>query len=118
MNTSALHENVEFGAQSYSRARPQALPRRDDAKTIAQELLAQADVRIDGDRPWDISVHDDRFYERALTLGALGLGESYMDGWWDSADLAEFFSKILGAGLNNKPYSTGVFSSCTSNRIF
>ena len=27
--------------------------------------------------------------------GTLGLGEAYMDGWWDVADLAEFFNRVL-----------------------
>ena len=47
------------------------------------ELLAEADVAIDGDRPWDIRVHDDRLYARALADGSLGIGEAYMNGWWD-----------------------------------
>ena len=45
-----------------------------------EELLALADVRVDGDRPWDIQVHEERFYARVLASGSLGLGESYMDG--------------------------------------
>ena len=32
-------------------------------------------------------VHNDRFYQRALTGGDVGLGESYMDGDWSSPDL-------------------------------
>jgi cyclopropane-fatty-acyl-phospholipid synthase len=39
-------------------------------------LLASADIRIDGDRPWDIHVHDRRFFSRVLASGTLGLGES------------------------------------------
>ena len=31
-------------------------------------------------------VHDPRFYSRLLSDAALGLGESYMDGWWDEAN--------------------------------
>ena len=50
-------------------------------------LLAEADVRVDGERPWDLQVHDPRFHARVLGQGSLGLGESYMDGWWDAASL-------------------------------
>jgi len=121
MNTSVLHENVELESQSHSQAIPQTVARRNGPKapkTIAQDLLAFANVRIDGDRPWDIAVHDERFYERALTQGSLGLGESYMDGWWDSADLAEFFSKILGAGLDDKiPFNWGLVRLFIKSRI-
>jgi cyclopropane-fatty-acyl-phospholipid synthase len=31
-------------------------------------------------------VHDQRFYSRLIQDAALGLGESYMDGWWDEED--------------------------------
>ena len=48
-----------------------------------ERLIEPADIRIDGDRPWDVRVHDDRLYQRVLTSGTLGLGEAYMDGWWD-----------------------------------
>lgn len=48
-----------------------------------ERLVEPADIRIDGDRPWDVRVHDDRLYQRVLASGTLGLGEAYMDGWWD-----------------------------------
>ena len=47
-----------------------------------QNLLSHADVIINGSRPWDLHVHDERLYDRVLTDGSLGFGESYMDGWW------------------------------------
>ena len=34
-----------------------------------------------------IAVHNERFFERALFAGDIGLGESYMQGEWSSADL-------------------------------
>jgi cyclopropane-fatty-acyl-phospholipid synthase len=68
-------------------------------KDATQEILALADVRVGGARPWDISVHNEDFYARLLRLGSLGLGESYMDGWWDCQALDEFFCRILSAGL-------------------
>lgn len=68
-------------------------------KDRAAALLAQADVRIGGDRPWDIQVHDDRLYARVARQGSVGLGEAYMDGWWDAVALDEFFAKVLVAKL-------------------
>ena len=56
-----------------------------DQKARVEQLLAHGDVKIGGDRPWDMSVHDERFYPRVLSQGSVGLGESYMDGWWDCA---------------------------------
>lgn len=72
------------------------------ARSAAQRLLASADVRLDGDRPWDIQVHNDGLFARVLAQGSLGLGESYMDGWWDCQRLDEFFYRILRAQLDKK----------------
>jgi cyclopropane-fatty-acyl-phospholipid synthase len=67
-----------------------------------RRILALADIEINGARPWDIRVHDEGFYDRVLTQGSLGLGESYMDGWWDSPQLDEFFHRVLKADLARK----------------
>ena len=64
-----------------------------------RDLLARADVTIDGDRPWDIQIHDERLYARMLAQGSLGVGESYMDGWWDCEQLDEFMARVLRADL-------------------
>ena len=71
-------------------------------ETKVQELLSLADIRVNGSRPWDIQVHDKRFYRRALTEGAMGLGESYMDGWWDCEHLDQLFYKVLSSHLEKK----------------
>ncbi len=67
-----------------------------------EELLDLADVAINGNRPWDIQVHDDRLFQRVLAGGSLAFGESYMDGWWDCERLDQLFERILGAGLDRK----------------
>ncbi|UCF29811.1 MAG: cyclopropane fatty acyl phospholipid synthase [bacterium] len=83
-----------------------------------QEILALADIRINGDRPWDLHVHNSDFFRRVLTQGALGLGESYMEGWWDCDSLDEFFVRALRAGLENKvPRSASVVASLKA-RVF
>ena len=67
-----------------------------------QRLFADAGITIDGRDPWDITVHDNRFYRRVLLEAHLGAGESYMDGWWDCPQLDEFFYRILRAGVEKK----------------
>ena len=67
-----------------------------------EELLSLADVKIDGDRPWDIRVHDDRLYSRLLAHGQLGFGESYMDGWWECDQLDELCRHLLDADLDKQ----------------
>jgi cyclopropane-fatty-acyl-phospholipid synthase len=69
---------------------------------LAADLLSHADIRIGGPRPWDITVRDPRFYKRALAGGAIGLGESFMDGWWDVPALDQAIARMLGADLRAK----------------
>lgn len=66
------------------------------------EIFAAADIRMNGERPWDIAVHEERFYRRVLLQGALGLGESYMDGDWDCAALDEMFDRSLRSRLQDQ----------------
>ncbi len=72
------------------------------SESVVRNLLALADVEIDGSRPSDIHVHDRRFYDRVLQDAVLGLGESYMDGWWDCERLDQFIDRLLRAGLERK----------------
>ena len=83
----------------------------ENMKQIFTDLLGQADIEIDGDRAWDIQIHDDAFYKRALAGGSLALGESYMDGWWTCKSLDQFFDHLLRAGLSQKvvPLSAKIF---------
>ncbi|MFC4820747.1 cyclopropane fatty acyl phospholipid synthase [Dokdonella ginsengisoli] len=67
-----------------------------------ESLLAAAGLHIDGPAPSDIQVHDQRLYSRVLAHGSLGLGESYMDGWWDADDLDGFLSRLLDAHLDER----------------
>jgi len=74
-----------------------------NTKQKIKDLLKLADVRIDGDRPWDIQVHNQDFYERALAGGFLAVGESYVDGWWDCEALDQSVDKIMKAQQHLKP---------------
>lgn len=68
------------------------------SRDLCESVLDSAGVRVDGDRPWDIRVHDGRFWDRVVSDGTLGLGESYMDGWWDCDALDEMMARALRAG--------------------
>jgi cyclopropane-fatty-acyl-phospholipid synthase len=67
-----------------------------------EKLFDAATVAIDGNRPWDIRVHDRRVYRKTILQGNLGFGESYMDGWWDCDDLDELFFRILSSGIDKR----------------
>ncbi len=83
-----------------------------NAKEMVCSLLAEADIQVNGTRPWDIAVHNENFYSRVLTSGSLGLGESYMDGWWDCPELDVCMAKIMEACLDEK-VRLGWKTACT-----
>jgi cyclopropane-fatty-acyl-phospholipid synthase len=87
------------------------------AKDKLTELLRAADIEIDGSDPWDIRVLDDRFYARVLAHGTLGAGESYMDGWWDVAQLDEFFARVHQANLERRLVTASTLAQVVLARI-
>jgi cyclopropane-fatty-acyl-phospholipid synthase len=72
------------------------------SKKIIEQLFSETGVQINGPDPWDILVRDDQFYARVLKDGSLGLGESYMAGWWDCARIDEFIYRLLMGNLEEK----------------
>jgi cyclopropane-fatty-acyl-phospholipid synthase len=80
--------------------RPEAKKPTHAQKTITR-LFAEADIAINGDRPCDIRVLDDRFYRRVLTDGTMGFGESYMEGWWECDDIEELCYRAIRCNLEN-----------------
>lgn len=71
-------------------------------QNIVNEILQPADIKINGSKPWDIQVHNNDFYKRVVSQGALGLGESYMEGWWDAEALDETIFRVLRAKADEK----------------
>jgi cyclopropane-fatty-acyl-phospholipid synthase len=75
---------------------------QDSLKQRAVNLLEHAGIHIDGVEPTDLRVHDERLYSRVFAHGSLGLGESYMDGWWDALDVPGMFTRMLSAQLDEE----------------
>lgn len=73
-----------------------------NSESIVKELLALAEIEVNGSKPADIQVHDKRFFDRLLQNPHLALGEGYMDGWWDCEAIDEFITRALRARLNEK----------------
>jgi len=63
------------------------------------EFFKKADIIINGSRPWDIQVHNDKFFNRLLRDGSIAMGESYMDGWWDCKAIDQMVCNSLRAKL-------------------
>lgn len=72
------------------------------AKDVIIQLIESAGITINGTDACDPQVHDERLYKRILHQGSLGLGEAYMDGWWDCASIDELIARIVREQLNEK----------------
>jgi len=68
---------------------------------IAERLLAPADIRLDGSRPWDVQLHDPRALSHALLHGSVGFGEGYVDGLWSTQDLEELCFRLARAAVDD-----------------
>jgi len=71
-------------------------------KTQLERLFEPADISINGHRRWDIQIHQPLVFQRVITEGNLGLGEAYMDCWWDCHDLEEFFFRLLSSKVDEQ----------------
>ena len=90
-------------------------------EATVKKILDLADIKINGKRPYDVQVHDDRLYRRILSEGELGAGEAYMDGWWSSKQLDETIARLLSIDIRHKlPISPSIIKlavvSYLSNR--
>lgn len=81
----------------------------DGVPAVIEQLLEPADIRINGQRPWDIQVFDHRLYHEVLTHNSLGLGEAYMAGMWECDDLSGMFTRLLRARLDEVPLGSAKF---------
>ncbi|MFW5906659.1 MAG: class I SAM-dependent methyltransferase, partial [Desulfobia sp.] len=83
-----------------------------------EKVLAPTDIRINGDRPWDPQIYNDDFYPRILAKGSMGLGESYMDGWWEADRLDEFFHRILRSGIDSCFHNPSEIFNCLLAKVY
>lgn len=83
------------------------------AERRIREGFERAGVRVDGPRPWDIRVKDPRFYLLALRRGPTGVGEAYVNGWWECEAIDEMFARLLRADVPTAarwtPYTLGTY---------
>ncbi len=71
-------------------------------RELIEKLLSSAGITINGDKDFDLQIYDERLYDRVFRKGTLGLGEAYMDVWWDATKLDEFFYRVFYANLDKK----------------
>src|SRR5271157_273826 len=109
--------DAAFVRQRTDRSADRPAPTSPEARKLAA-ILAIADIRVNGNRAWDLQVHDERFFERVLAEGTLGVGESYMDGWWDVEALDEFFTRAHRLELYRQVMTPEVLWLALKGRIF
>ncbi|WP_394847422.1 cyclopropane fatty acyl phospholipid synthase [Pendulispora brunnea] len=80
-----------------------AAPRSANAyEKLVRDIFASAGIPSDGSTPHAIRVRNPAFYHRFLRDGTLGLGETYMDAWWDCDDLPEMMARFAKAGISRR----------------
>ncbi len=90
----------------------------DFAKDRITRILHDAGISVQGEKVWDIQVHDERFYNRVLLKWSLGFGESYMDGWWDTKALDQLIHKLYITNIENKNSNLpSMFDMCKARLI-
>lgn len=73
-----------------------------NSQEVLQQILDYADIKINGDRPWDIRVYDDKFYDRVFQDGALGFGEAYMENYWSADSVDELVYRLLSSHIEER----------------
>jgi len=78
-----------------------------------------AGIQVNGPNPFDIKINNEKFYEAVITKGTLGIGESYMDGWWDCEDIAEFINRnIRSKWIKHQKKTIGLYLFYAKAKIF
>jgi cyclopropane-fatty-acyl-phospholipid synthase len=72
------------------------------AAQLMRDMLARAGVTVGGTEPWDVQIHDPRVYMRVLREGTMGVGDSYVDGWWDSPALDQMLERLIRARIDQE----------------
>jgi cyclopropane-fatty-acyl-phospholipid synthase len=80
-----------------------------------EKFLSDKDIAFNGVNPWDIKVYNPNLYERMLDEGSIGLGEAYMDGWWDCDQLDEMFHHLC---TGNSLYQFKFYPQAVKNKLW
>ena len=75
-------------------------PSRHVAERKVREFLSRAGLTVNGPNACDPQILDERLYARVLAGGALAMGESYMDKWWNCEGLDELAFRATSSRLN------------------
>ena len=71
------------------------------SQKLIEPIFREAGIRINGSEPWDMIIHDARFFDRFVRDCTMGAVESYMDGWWDCERIDELTARVLSSELSD-----------------
>lgn len=78
-------------------------------KLTLTTLLREANIEPNGASPWDPQIKDERFYRTVLLRGSVGLGDAYLNGWWECADISGFILRIIKSGIHLRVPRVDIF---------
>lgn len=93
------------------------MPTQKKLKKSFQDILDIVDIKIDGKRSWDIKVHNSNLYSRVLAKGSMGLGEAYVDGWWDCRSLDQLFYRLSPEKINESVKPIGLILNVLKSKL-
>ena len=70
-----------------------------NAEKFVRDLFSQVEIEVNGSNPWDPQVHNPAAYNMMVSRGSVGLGETYMHGYWDCEQLDQFFARVTSVDL-------------------
>lgn len=82
------------------------LPLRRSAEHTIRGLAERAGIQPNGPNPWDPWIGNPRFYEAVLRNPSLGLGETYMEHYWECERIDLLIERVLRAQVHRKLGST------------
>lgn len=86
---------------------------------IMEKNLQEIGVTINGNKPYDIQIHDTKFFSRVLRDQTIGAGEAYMEGMWDCERLDELFFRVCYYNIDSRFYSPlKIFLTNVKNTLF
>lgn len=109
------HSLTRLNSQSLTK---QILRPKTYVKSFIQSRLESADIKVGGNRPWDIQVENEDFYSEVFWRQSLGLGESYMKGYWNCQQLDQLICKIFSSPINRRRNTPANIASETIARFF
>jgi cyclopropane-fatty-acyl-phospholipid synthase len=85
---------------------------------IVTDLLKKAGITVNGCQPYDIKINNKDAYRRIFSEWSIGLGESYMDGWWDCERIDQFIARVLLSGLGEIKFDLKLFLAFVKTKLF